>query len=118
MLEPRFTSDCAARLCFGFSNKEEDSQAVSVVTGHYCRAKGQAEVTGGVRLKLHHRVIQEPFLSMASAPARAHIHTCCPAREEGAAHSVKGKRYVKVGALPSVTDRVPHICVCVCVWGG
>lgn len=44
------------------------------------------------------------ILSMASTPARAPIHTCCPAREEGAAHSVKGKRYVKVGALPSVTD--------------
>lgn len=105
MLEPRFTSDCAAHLCFGFWNKEEDSQAVSVATGHYCRANGQAEVTGGaVRLKLHYRVIQEPFLSMASAPARARIHTCCPVREEGAAHSVKGKRYVKVGALLSVTD--------------
>lgn len=36
-------------------------------TGHCCRAEGQAEVTGGaVRLQLHHRVIQEPFLRVAS----------------------------------------------------
>lgn len=76
---------------------------MSVMTGHYHRAKGQAEVTGSSETEASAqgdpRAVSEHGQHPCWGP---HPHLL--SSQEGAAYSVKGKPYVKVGARLSVTD--------------
>lgn len=103
MLGPGFTSDCAARLCFSFWNTEEDSGSVSndrtlpqgkgPSRGDRGSSETEASAQGDPRAVSEHG--QHPCWG-------PHPHLL--SSQEGAAYSVKGKPYVKVGARLSVTD--------------